>query len=306
MPAGDIQCSMVFKETVTGKDLGWVETHYHVTAAALDPAMTALIALANLRSRMLGVGVILQALKVSDATIWRDSLVRPGPPARTVGGSPVYNPRFTSKTTYVADFAYASCLARMESTGAPLYRRSMWLSGNPDEAQDIFRRDPTGDPIWNQAWIAYRDALAPVGGVGGQWGFRVKSRDQGETGETLISDIDETTGILAVAGAPALLANGQYVILRNVRGLTPRLAGQYQIVNRADSGGVALLTLDRVGTAGGGEAFAGTYTGTGYVRLLVRKTVPYRSAALVRFSKKARGGPLNRARGRLKTPALKI
>lgn len=298
MPAGDIRVSLTFKESLTGKDLGWSEEHYHVTAADLAVAKTDALVLATRRAYLLGIGVLLQSINVSDVTVWRDSdFAFPATP-RDVDGLPVYNPSFRSKETWKADFAYSSLLTRLESLGSPLYRRSHWISGNPDEAQGILVRDPTGVAAWNTAWTAYRNLLAPPGGVGGKWGFRVKSRDPTTTFETPIDHITDDSGILAFNSLPAGFAEGRLVVVRNVRGLTPRIAGTYQIVTRAVVGGATLITLQNVGTAGGGSALTGAYTGTGYMRLLVPLTVAYATAQIKRFGVKKFGGPSDRARGR--------
>ena len=301
MPVGDIQCSMVFTEKMTGKSLGWSEEHFHMTAADLATARDDLYSLARARVALLGVGVELIGLKATDVTVWRDS--RLGVPfiPRVVGGLPVYNASFRTLDTWVADFAYSSLLVRLDSMSAPLYRRSHWISGNPDQAQDILARDPTGNAPWNRAWQVYRDLLTPPRGAAGLWGFRVKSRDPATTFETEIDDIDEQTGAFLFVNLPAAFAPGRYVVVRNVRGLTPRIAGTYLITTRGVAAGAQVITLDHVGTAAGGEAFEGEYTGTGLIRLLVPITVGYKSTTLRRFGRKNVGGPSDRARGKRKT-----
>lgn len=304
MAVGDIQCTMIFKEFITGQSLGWSESHFHVTAANLDEARADLAALATLRVNLLGAGVLLQSLRVSDVSVWRDSRIGFSRPAVDTPEGPIYNRAFAVPGSpghyYEADFGYASCLVRLETISAPLYRRSMWLSGNPDEAQRIGARTPAAFPAWNAAWGTFRDVLAPADGTG-KWGMRFRRRDQAAVEETNITDIDGGSGALTVAGLPGGFDPGMQVVVRNVRGLTPRVAGIYTIQDRAVTGALTTLTLEGVGPLGGGDPLEGEYTGTGYIRKLVWQTLRYRVADLRRWGKKARGGPTTRSHGVRKT-----
>lgn len=306
MPAGDVQCTMVFTERLTGKSMGWSEEHFHMTAGTLEAAANDLFTLARARTRLLGIGVELTGLKISDVTVWRDSRLQVPFTYRVVSGLPVYNPAFRTLAFWQADFAYASLLARLEGAGPPLYRRAHWISGNPDGAQDITTRDSRSTPAWNDAWDTYRELLVPPHGGAPKWGFRVKSRDPATTFETLIDAIEPASGALMFVNLPAAFAPGKWVVIRNVRGLTPRIAGTYLITGRALVGGITTITLDHVGTAGDGAPLDGEYTGTGLVRLLVPLTVGYKTVLIRRFGKKNVGGPSGRARGRRKTvvPAI--
>lgn len=301
--ATGVMATMKFRQNLDPQELTWVESHARVGAVGLDVALTNLKTLANLRVQLLGAGVELLSLFVSDLEVWRDSRVDPGPVAFQSSAGPVYNPAFGArlrKRPDAADFGYSSCLVRLESAGSPLYRRSMWLSGNPDDAQGTIVRTPMGVPAWALAWTNFRFALAAPGAAGRIWGFAVKDRDPATTFEARISHIDGATGEMKVRGLNGAMTVGTLVILRNVRGLSPSPRGEHRIVARTDAGGVATVLLDGIGTLGGGPVLTGRYTRTGYMRKVVWSAVPYASADLIRFGSRRRGDSVDRAKGKTK------
>lgn len=301
MAVGDMLVKLTFKEKVTGQDLGWSETHYHVESENIVKVKNDLIRLARKRVKLLGIGVILEGLFVSNVGIWRDSGVDFFDPPRDTPFGPVYNEAFAANPPRMADFAHLAPLVRLQSGDPWMHRRAHWLSGAPDDAQVINERTPVWLAQWNTAWLIYSQELAPDDGDG-LWGFRVKSRVQAEVFEAKINTIDPTTGVLGVRGAAPGLAVGKQVVIRNVRGFTPRIAGIYRIKARTDAGGVAAITLYRVGTAGGGLPLNGTYGKSGAIRLLKWAPASYVKAALQRIGNKRRAGPLAPHKSRKKAP----
>jgi len=302
MAAGDVACRLTFKELTSGQEAGWSETHAFMLSEDLEVAARALLELARKRVMLLGAGVILEEGIVSNRGVWRDSAIMENLIPEQTDEGPIYNKEFNNGAAtpvyFRADYAYTQFLTRLESSSSPLYRRSLWLPGCPDIAQDIAHRSPIFNAAWNRAWGAFQAHLVGPDPALPSWGFRVKNRNPLATFESRIMAIDPQTGVMTVrakdttVNVPAALAVGETVQVRNVRGFDPRPAGAYKITARTDSGLTSSITLRRVGTAGLGAPLNGTYKGGGWMRLLRWTAVPYARAEERRFGSRRVSGPL--------------
>src|SRR3954469_3068602 len=95
--ATGVMATMKFRQNLDPQELTWVESHARVGAVSLDVALANLKTLADLRVQLLGAGVELLSLFVSDLEVWRDSRVDPGPVAFQSAAGPVYNPAFGAR-----------------------------------------------------------------------------------------------------------------------------------------------------------------------------------------------------------------
>jgi hypothetical protein len=163
-----IRMQMFFTEEGSGsRGAGWSETHYSFNKVTLTTALADLQTLAEKRVQMLGNQVVCTYLRVSDDEVFNDSQVARGPVPTVVGGVPFYNPAFAPTVPdTAADFAYSVALVRITGD-TDFYRRSLYLSGNPDVSQNINNPTPVG-----AAWlIAFDDWHLTM--VNGSYGFKV-------------------------------------------------------------------------------------------------------------------------------------
>src|ERR1700692_3484147 len=132
---GPIKGLMFFQAALgSPRTVGWSESVYFPGVADLPTALTRLQILAAARVQMFGAGVLSTFLRVSDDTVFRDSADAAGlMPLNAPPAPPVYNLRLAS---FPADFA-GSAYFLLCAGGNSTYRRIYWLSGNPDNSQEI-------------------------------------------------------------------------------------------------------------------------------------------------------------------------
>lgn len=160
-----VRMQMFFTMSGPGsRSAGWSETHYSFTAATLPNALNNLIDLAGARAFLLGAGVTLRYLRVSDDDIFRDSRAVNGLSPNIGPDGAWYNPAFRLQPS---DFGYAAAFCRLRGN-SDFYARSLYLSGLPDVSQDILHPTPTG-AAWTLAFDNYRRTL-----LGGRYGFKVQ------------------------------------------------------------------------------------------------------------------------------------
>jgi hypothetical protein len=156
---------MFFECPVGSRTFGWTEGHYLTTAGDLPAALTQMTALANVRVTLLGGGVSLPYIRVSDQLVYRDSqVVSYPPPAFAINPTPTTlqnviinntlfnNPGGVYSGIYTrdalgdintknqsgelrCDFPYSGLLLRLEGGTTFTSRRQLILRGNSDVVQ---------------------------------------------------------------------------------------------------------------------------------------------------------------------------
>jgi hypothetical protein len=250
----DVLGRMNFVSFVGQRIYGWSETHYILGQPNLPAALRRLVPLATARQQLLGAGVVLTDLFVSDPLVNRDSQVQEMPlpgfairqNAVTVStsiyivsggtsGSPsmsgpdmsarIYNPSMTGEIVSTSeieglrcDFPYSSFGVRLE-TGSPYQsRRNLALRGNPDIVQDTITDAPTVGP-WTVALLGYMLQLVD----GRSFGMRVNDPNIVSYSVRSVSWVQTdslwipTLHFATAEGAPADWTPGQQVRLRGIR-----------------------------------------------------------------------------------------
>jgi len=128
---------------------GWTETWYTPWPSG---SYTALLALAKgyvaVRKEMLGVGAFVEAVRVSDDEVFRDSLWYEFLKQKENSSS-----IFTTPVTDGVDVPWTDLMCRVEA--GPFKRRTFWVAGLPDEVTETWVTqgvDPTF--VFSKAWVA--------------------------------------------------------------------------------------------------------------------------------------------------------
>lgn len=276
-----VRMQMFFNMTGAGsRSAGWSETHYSFTAATLAGALTNLQILAGVRSLLLGAGVTLRYMRVSDDDIFRDSRSQQGIMPNIGPDGPWYNPAFRLQP---ADFAYAAGYSRLQGN-SDFYNRTLYLSGIPDVGQDILHPNPTG-----AAWLMFYDAFRTEL-LSGKYGFKVQLVG-GAAAPVQISGL--AAGVFTTAGAHGLAINDSV----KIRGFLPK-TGVAGLNN--PNGAWRVSAIPSATTFGllGYTQLAFTPTRFGVLRKVVYVVTDYRRMSDVLFTKKSRGRPFGLLVGR--------
>jgi len=142
--------------------MGFSETH--ICRPQIQNASDALAEareLAKLRARLLGQGMNIEYVRVSNTKVWRDSRI----------ANEVFSPlgsggKFVAEQ---ADFGYSVMLVRMES--GELLRRPMYLGGAPDAFQDPGVSPYDISPQWLKDFKTWGLLLVD------KWGFLALKRN---------------------------------------------------------------------------------------------------------------------------------
>ena len=178
---------------ITDNRFCWTETYYCTINSALKDVMSEAVSLAVKRVQLLASrngditqGPSLDYIRVSFDDTWRDSLINTK--CKRDGGAVQYNRGLLSQylgapnkggAAYITslglspEMPYSTILLRLQS--GTLYRRSLYLSGSPQEVTI----DPPG-PQPNLV-LAFQDALLNFEQelANGKWGIKVMSREAG-------------------------------------------------------------------------------------------------------------------------------
>lgn len=197
----DILGQMFMNATVGTRQYGWSENHYVLGVSDLPTALNRMSSLAAQRVRLLGAGVSLPYIRVSDRLVFRDSqvaqiapppfMLNPAavsiattiiaatqPPTGWPANNGIYNNQMSGELQSVkeltelrCDFPYSGLLIRLEGGSTFTARRSLILRGNPDVSQHTDIDRPNSGPF-NTALNAYLAYLTSTAG-GASFGFRV-------------------------------------------------------------------------------------------------------------------------------------
>ncbi len=242
----DFKIDLLFQDRNRNRSVGWAEGLYLKNYATHQDARTEALTMAGKRVQMLGRGVILHAVRVSDIAIPGDSLVDLGLAPAPNG---IYNQDFVASIAgglefTTADYPWAAMECRVE--GTHLYRRAYFLSGSPDELQ----KDDDAliiDNVWKSAFSRW---VNHVKNPGNRWSFKVRDKDSGTVPIKPVTAFAIDTGTFTCVNHGYLV--GDTVSFRN-GGFTPRLTGQFQIVSKtADTFTLSHLpaALERTGRPG--------------------------------------------------------
>jgi hypothetical protein len=277
---GPIRMNMFFSQNVQGgRSNGWSETHYSASATTLSASLTNLILLAQARVQMLGAGVQLTYMRVSDDAVFRD--VQPGQGLFALEGpkGPYYNSAFSAINSDFSDkVAVIRCVGNQD-----FYNRSLYLSGNPDSSQEISFDFPAL-PAWNTAYDAWKVVM-----LNGRFGFKVLDQS-GANPRTQV--INLVAGVFTTALPHGLLPN-EAVRISAFRPSGPPLpAGNpngrwYVSVINANS--FSLLGYNQGGFSP---------TRMGVVRAFRYVVTPYTRVFFRYFGLHKRGRPFGQPRGR--------
>jgi hypothetical protein len=279
--AGPIRMQLFFNMTSAGsRAAGWSETYYSATAATLPGALANLQRLAAARVNLLGAGVTLRYMRVSDDSVFRDVRSVPGILPLIGAHGPYYLGTFANSP---ADFAYSCALVRCQGS-SDFYNRSLFLSGIPDLDQDIEHPVPF-TAAWLAQFLAFKSLLES-----GPYGFKVQNRD-GAHAEIQITGL--AAGIFTTAANHGFNVNDQV----RIRGFLPR-SGQNALGNPNGLWRVqatpALNTFALLGYA----QLTFVPTTLGRVRKVEYTVSPIITASLTEFTKRNRGRPFGLLRGR--------
>jgi hypothetical protein len=276
-----IRMQMLFNMTGAGsRSIGWSETHYSFSANTLTGALVQLVALARQRVNMLGAGVTLRYLRVSDDAVFRDIQSQPGLPPNVGNHGPYYLGTFANSPS---DFGYAAVLVRCQGQ-TDFYTRSLFISGTPDLNQDIEHPTPTG-AAWLQQFTEYSNIL-----LNGAYGFKVQNRDNFHQP---IQITGLAAGIFTTAANHGLNPNDTV----RIRGFKPTV-GVPGLNNPNGLWRVGPVPSAVTFSLLGYTQLAFTPTALGTVRKIEYTVTKYTRVFLSGFTKKSRGRPFGLAVGR--------
>jgi hypothetical protein len=331
----DILGQMFFTAPVGSREYGWSEGHYVVGSANLPAALDLMNTLAQARVGMLGGGVSLSYIRVSDRLVFRDSQIDNGllqgfqivanpasieaaivamgsdNPAWQLGRA-IYNQSLTGEIRNIAqwsdlrcDFPYSGILLRMEGDSTYVARRSLILRGSPDVTQRTDLDKPAAGP-WTNALLAYIALL-----TNGSYGFRALDATganpvyiaQSPIVWTPTLDVPPvqipTITYKTIAGAPANWVVGSRVRIRGLR--------------ISDSAGNKIV-ISGIYTVQSNVAGAVNFFGLGLQRQYTYMinpgsaqrqqflVVPYTKVLSRRWASKRTGVPFDRPTGRRRRP----
>lgn len=282
-----IRMQMLFTMTGAGsRAVGWTEQHYSFSANTLPGALVQLVALANVRINMLGAGVTLRYLRVSDDAVFRDVRSQPGIVPNVGAHGPYYLGTFANSPS---DFGYAAVLMRCQGQ-SDFYTRSLFISGTPDLSQDIEHPTPVGAAWLTQSDI-YRNTL-----LNGAYGFKVQNRDNAHQPIQITA---LAAGVFTTLAPHGLAVNS---IVR-IRGFRPT-SGVAGLNNPNGVWRVGAIPSATTFGLLGYTQLAFVPTAFGNVRLVEYTVTKYTSVAIAGFTKKSRGRPFGLLVGRRRRHAL--
>jgi hypothetical protein len=210
--AAQIGASIFFNDLNCSQ--GWSETHYLVSTQSLTAALPLAVTMAEARSMMLGDGILVKYIRVSDANVKGDSQVTPGlPPASK---NPIYYNKALSTgdvvegsgrtLTGISDVPYTALNIRMEMSTTS--RKTLYLRGLPDNL------DTDGQLLTDATWLKAFNAWTKIM-MSGTWGARVLNTDP------VANPAKPITGITNVVGPPASITitcpNHGYTVGQSIR-----------------------------------------------------------------------------------------
>lgn len=293
-----IGCKFTFATVVGVKKFTWTEKHYALGISNPEGAREIAGILADRRSLLLGWGIVMGKITVSDDDVLRDSLQVNPPGNFLANGVPFYNQSFRpALTDTVGDFAFADVMVRKES--GTLKHTQMYLGGAPDLVQASNLSIPI-DPIWVNAFNAYRNYLVQ--------NFGMKTLVQGVAAprRTIVQASVVGGGALFVTSEPHLFSSGNNVLIsggrvavenRGTQRMSTVLPTGYQLVQVVDATSFRIPGWPTPYTP-----FA--YLGGAIARKNGYEVSAYTNIQLAGFTKRDRGGSLFLPHGRRKTKAL--
>lgn len=222
----------------TWQKTSWSESLWHPYTTDLAEVFPDAEAYGAARTALNGAGVYLQAIRVSDDIIFRDSKYDPKsywtsalnatPPSTPVAGAVVQVQPLAGVGSYLGN-PYDAVQVRME--GGSLYRREMMVRGLPSAIMSPFN-GPVLQGQYAAGWNTWTQLLINT------WLFRCKNRSDNFA-------LKPVVGIVAPAGmlpggvitANPVVAAGNYVQLVGFRGLG-LVRGKYYVQSVVPPGGV--------------------------------------------------------------------
>lgn len=325
-----------FEEQVGTREAGWSEQHYLIGAGTLPEALDALSSLATLRANLLGAGCEINYLRVSDATIFRDSQVFGGITANFglkpagPGGRPtvvpstspgagsglipgLYNNGLASGILpsdtigLLADQPEVGYLVRLEAGTPFVSRRSLLLRGIPDGITLISSDGPlAGNNPMSANWL---DAFTVwvIKMIGGNYGMRVINV-AGANAQKPISSIvvDPISNVVSVFSVGTTYAVGDTVKIRGVKIPAPNGApvafhDTLTVVAAAAGGPYQFISLNPNSPFTTSATFKGVvFLSRGTIQLVTYTYVPYVKAVGRHWSSRKVGLPFDPFHGRHK------
>ena len=318
-----VKGTMFFSCMIGGRAFGWTESHYRVAGGDLQSELVNLQALAALRVRLLGGGVLMPYLRVSDDDVYRDSQVADGPlpvpitinipalnlPGEIAAGQPlfIYNTALQDEATanngqasdVLCDMPWSGVMVRMEAAAPYTQRRSLLIRGCPDYViQSRTQRPLVGR--WTQALTRYTNLL-----ISGKWGFSGVAVAAPFNVLPLASiNVAAAQPVFTVQGQP-FPGNGRIRIrgtrLQTPGGLNFNLNGVFPVTNvTAPVNG--LFTFQAAGL--NMPFVGGNIINLGTVQLRGNTIVAYAKEVDRRWGERATGGPFDRPVGRRKKSVM--
>jgi hypothetical protein len=216
----DFKVDFIFQDKNRDRPVGWSESLYLSAYADHAEALVAAYGLANRRVAMLGGGVVLKNIRVSDMAILGDSQVFPGVNPNPQG---IYNPALAALGApdfTRADFPWSALECRIDATA--LYRRAYFLSGNSDGLQ-LDNEGKVEEPVWINAFLAWVTVLT---NPANRWSFRVRDKTGGAVPFKPVLDFDDATKIFNVPAHGFVVGD---IVSFKRGGFDPRITGQWRV-----------------------------------------------------------------------------
>lgn len=267
---------------------GWSETHWSSnTSEGLDQTILNGIVLANARINLCGFNPIIKEIRASYDDTFRDSKIN------------VFNPPLNSNFNASgtggvpsSDLPYSITLLRAES--GILYRKSLYLSGVPDDLQ----LDPTAiyGALWMTNFQIYRQALLTGSAIAPTrpWGFKVLKKPPDVPTVNITNVVFGTPVVVTSAGHPFNV--GQRIHIRLVKQTPARPSVNHLWYISA--------TTANTFTLNGSNIPGGTYLGGGIAYDAQTYDIKaYTDVLIVRETHRNRGRPFDSPRGRRRRAA---
>lgn len=292
--AAQIGATLFF--TDHNQSAGWSETHYSVSGQDLPTVLKDAQDMAKARVMMLGAGISLDYIRVSDQQVRGDSLVALGiPPSQQ---NPIaYNKALIVEATVVgeggrtvsptSDYSFTALLCRMEMGVSQ--RKSLYLRGIPDSL------DQDGgvitDSVFLDAFNSWVDLMKS-----GKWGARVLNKDLTANPIFPITSVTNNAGPpqqVTITAAGSNFQTGQSVRISGIKyqaappaaASTP-INGVWQVANpQAGSFQLSGYPGGTVQYFYGGSVRARTYTVPAYSNVLQIRMVSRRAGRPFGLSK---------------------
>jgi hypothetical protein len=276
-----IRMTMFFNMSGAGShSAGWSETHYSITALTLPGALTNLVALAQLRVNLLGAGVTLRYLRVSDDLVDRDVRAQAGLTPHVGAHGPYYLGTWASSP---ADFAYSAALVRLQGA-SDFYTRNLFLSGIPDLNQDIEHPSPF-TAAWLQQFVDFRNAL-----LSGRYGFKITVRGPANPDRQITG---LAAGVFTTSGNHGFNPNDPV----RIRGFRAN-PGTDSLGNPNGTWRVQFAPSPTTFSLLGYAQLTFNPTRLGTVRKIIPDVTPYTNVSTPLFTKRSRGRPFGLLVGR--------